>query len=237
MLIVNGKEVLTELNEIVNPRHTALLIIDVQNDFCSVGGINDLTTHRAGVGLMPPMVSNVKELIAASRRAGTLLIFSQNTDYADRRTASPAYLRRRAIKRGYGFERDSTVIDTWGWQFVEEVTPNPGDIIVRKHRSSAFTGTDLDLLLRSNSVKSVVLTGAVTEGCVEATARAAEMLDYYVVVVEDACASSVRELHQAAIMVLATRYDVVTTRELCSIWEAADVAHVYPVETVLKTER
>ena len=219
MVIIEGKEVLLDVAEVVDPKHTALLVIDVQNDFCSAGGICDRTGQS--LELMPPMLANVKRVIESARAVGVLPIFVQNTNFPDRRTASPAYIRFHALKRGYGFEHESTIKDTWGWQFVEEATPRAEDIVVTKHRSSGFAGTNLDLLLRSAHIKSVVTIGTATHGCVTSTARAAEGLDYYVVLVEDACASSSRDLHDAAVKVMATRLEVLSTDQICGIWADA----------------
>jgi nicotinamidase-related amidase len=219
VVTVDGKHVFVDVEEVLAPDHTALLVIDLQNDFCSVGGICDRMGES--IQLMPRMLENAARVIESARRAGALPIFLQNTNYADRRSASPAYIRFHAIQRGYGFEHESTVKGTWGWEFVDRVAPGDDDVVVPKHRSSAFAGTNLDLLLRSNQIRSVVAIGTATHGCVESTARAAEALDYYVVLIEDACAASRKEFHDAAVMVMATRMEVLATDRLCQIWDAA----------------
>ena len=70
--------------------------------------------------------------------------------------------------------------------------PLDGELVVKKYRSSGFWGTNLDMLLRSNGIKSVVVTGCTTEGCVESTARDAMFSDYYVVIVTDAWPAMIR---------------------------------------------
>ena len=69
-----------------------------------------------------------------------------------------------------------------GQAILDELASRPGDLVVKKYRSSGFWGTNLDLLLRSNGIKSIVVTGCTTEGCVESTARDALFNDYYVVI-------------------------------------------------------
>jgi nicotinamidase-related amidase len=111
---------------------------------------------------------------------------------------------------------------TWGHEVVEELAPYPGDMRVEKQRSSAFIGTHLDLLLRSNHIQSVIVTGVVTQGCVMATASSALLHDYYVTVVSDCVASSKKELHDAALLLLKNtlvlEQSVIPARKITDLW-------------------
>jgi nicotinamidase-related amidase len=113
---------------------------------------------------------------------------------------------------------DFAVEGTWGAEFVEGCGPLPGELVVTKHRSSAFTRTNLDLVLRSCGVQTVVLIGEQTPGCVEATYRDAVYHDYYNVLVEDCVAGRDRGLHEASIKIQKARHDVVTAEQAVSIW-------------------
>ena len=143
----------------------------------------------------------------------------QNTNLPHHGSTSPPYIRYRAVRRGYGNDRESTIAGTWGWGILPQVGWQDGDLNVRKHRSSAFAGTDLDQLLRQRRVQSVLLCGVTTDGCVESTARAAEALDYYVVVASDACAAFPPERHQESIRCMGHRYDVVETSAVLGLWQ------------------
>ena len=90
--------------------------------------------------------------------------------------------------------------------------------MVKKYRSSAFWGTNLDLLLRSNGIKSLIVAGCTTEGCVESTARDALFNDYYVVVVEDCVASDDRAQHEASLLLMRHRFDIATAEEVLRVW-------------------
>jgi nicotinamidase-related amidase len=91
---------------------------------------------------------------------------------------------------------------------------------VTKFRSSAFTNTGLDLILRSNGIKSVIVSGCTTEGCVESTVRDLCFHDYFGVVLSDAVGSDVPELHKASMLVMgAYRADIATAEEVAAIWE------------------
>jgi ureidoacrylate peracid hydrolase len=220
MLTVSGKPVFSELEEVIAVDHTALLVVDVQNDFVSPGGLCERTGHK--LTMMRPVVGRVARLITEARAGQVLIVWIQTTHREDRRTASPAYIRFHALKRGYGWDEESVIEGTWGWRIVDEVAPEPGELVMRKHRSSAVAGTELDLLLRSYGIQTVVLVGTTTHGCIESTARAAEGLDYYVAVVEDACAAFLKEEHEAAILCMSRRYDMFSTDEVAQIWGGAE---------------
>ena len=89
---------------------------------------------------------------------------------------------------------------------------------MKKYRSSAFWGTNLDLLLRSNGIRSLIVTGCTTEGCVESTARDALFNDYYVVVVEDCVASDDPAQHEASLLLMRHRFDIATAEEVLGVW-------------------
>jgi nicotinamidase-related amidase len=99
--------------------------------------------------------------------------------------------------------------------------PREGELVVPKWRSSGFWGTNLDLLLRSNGIESLVVCGCTTEGCVESTARDALFNDYYVVVVSDGVASDDRAQHEASLMLMANRFDLAATDEIVGCWKAS----------------
>jgi nicotinamidase-related amidase len=91
---------------------------------------------------------------------------------------------------------------------------------VRKYRSSGFWGTNLDMLLRSNGIKTVVVGGCTTEGCVESTARDAMFNDFYVVIAEDCVASDDKAQHEASMLLMRHRFDMAAGDEIQRIWRA-----------------
>src|ERR1700689_4869035 len=114
-----------------------------------------------------------------------------------------------------------SVDGTSGHEIVDELKPESGEIVVRKHRSSAFWGTNLELLLRSNGIKTVVIGGCTTEGCVESTARDAMFNDLYVVIAVDCVASDDREQHDASLLLMRHRFDMAGADEIAAVWDAA----------------
>lgn len=225
MITIDGKEVFTQLEELVDPAHTALLLIDMQRDFVEADGV----FGRLGIDVsmylesMPKLVG----LLEKARRASVLVIHIQNTALPDRMSDSAAQirfnLRMHAASRPGGSPLIYTVPGTIGHEFVTELAPLATELVVRKYRSSAFWGTNLDLLLRSNEIKTVVVGGCTTEGCVESTARDAMFSDLYVVIAVDGVASDDRQQHDASLLLMRHRFDMATVAEIGGVWCGAPV--------------
>jgi nicotinamidase-related amidase len=141
---------------------------------------------------------------------------------------SPAWIRLRmragqsepAASAGWTF----AVAGTWGAEFVADLLPERRDPVVTKYRSSAFHGTDLEVILRSNGVRTVVVTGCTTEGCVESTVRDAGMHDYFTVLASDCVGSDDPVLHEASMLVMtAYRTDVATSDQILREWTPLQV--------------
>lgn len=195
----------------VDPKHAAVLVIDVQNDFFADGG----TFDRIGrdVSVVRRMIPPLKDVLAAARAAGTKVLFVRYGHTSA--TESEVHLEQR--RRGRG-DQPICREGTWGAELYE-VGPEAGETVVVKHRYSGFIGTDLDLVLRSMGVRTLVLTGIASNGCVEATARDGFMHDYYVVFVDDCTASYDAELHRATLRNIEDAYGlVVTSDQLIDIW-------------------
>jgi len=198
--MVFGKEVFTTLKELVFPRHTALIIVDAQNDFCSPGGCFDKLPN-SDMKLMKPFIESMKSLLSAARRTKVIIIFTKATNYPGGVYKSAPDLAR---KTEY-LDPNSPLICAcggWGDQIIDELKPHPGEIIIGKHRHNSFMGTELDLVLRSNGVKTVIVTGVSTERCVLATVTGAIAHDYYVVVPRDCVASPNIDMHNATLLVV-----------------------------------
>jgi nicotinamidase-related amidase len=220
LITVEGKEVFTELGELVDPKHTALLLIDMQRDFVEADGAFgklgiDLSMYRDSV-------PRLARLLSDARRAAVLVIHVQNTTLPGRMSDSPAQirfnLRMHSGDRDDGVPLRYSVEGTPGHEFVKDLTPEKAEPVVRKYRSSAFWGTNLELLLRSNGIKTVVMGGCTTEGCVESTARDALFNDLYVVIAADCVASDDREQHDASLLLMRHRFDMATADEIAAVW-------------------
>lgn len=233
MIQIEGKDVLTELTELVDPTHTALLLVDMQRDFVEPAGV--FGSLGIDLSMYVEMRPRLARLTEAARRDGVLVVHIQNTTLPDRMSDSPAQirfnLRMHRQARAGGPPLRYTILGTAGHEFIEELTPHPRELVVRKHRSSAFWGTNLELLLRSNDVRTVVVAGCSTEGCVESTARDAMFTDHYVVIAEDCVGSDDKAQHDASLLLMRNRFDLATGEQIAQIW-GEHGAPPAPAETV-----
>jgi nicotinamidase-related amidase len=225
VLEIEGKQVFETLDELVDPHHTALVVVDMQRDFCTPGGAFD----RLGVdiSMYPAMVSRLARLIEGARAAGVRVVYVMMTTLPGRLIESPAQIRfnrRLHLAANGGEPLDYTTDGSVGQQIIPELPVEDRDMIVKKYRSSGFWGTNLDMLLRSNAVQTVIVTGCTTEGCVESTARDAMFNDYYVVVPEDCVASDDRAQHDASMLLMRHRFDIATCDEILAEWSRVTAA-------------
>ncbi len=224
-----GKMVCENIEEVLNPDWCAVVPIDLQNDFMLPNGV----VGRAGGDLssMTELLPKAESFIKQTRELGVRLVHVRIVDLPNGESDSPSWIRAKGlISNVHAF----AVEGTWGAEFCEGCEPRPGELVVTKHRSSAFVGTNLDLILKNNGVKTVVIIGEQTPGCVEATYRDAAYYDFYNVLVEDCVAGRDRELHDASIKIQKARHDVVTMDQVLSIWRRyRDGSLVAPAESAV----
>jgi nicotinamidase-related amidase len=224
MIEIAGKTVFTELAELVDPAHTALIMVDMQCDFVEPEGV----FGRMGIDLTMYAASRprLSALLEAARASGTMIVHLQNTALPGRMSDSPAYIRfnmrMHMAARRDGPPLQYTVPGTPGHDFAAEFAPRPDELVIRKYRSSGFWGTNLDLVLRSNGIRSLVVGGCTTEGCIESTARDAMFNDYYVVIAEDCVASDDRAQHEASMLLMRHRFDVFGHHEIQTVWRRGE---------------
>jgi len=173
------------------PAQTAVIVVDMQNAFASAGGMFDLAGFDIS-GAAPAIEAN-KRLLPVARKAGMTVVYLQMSyrpdlgDAGD--TSSPNYHKElgMVLMRQRPELRGKLLIDnSWDWQIVDALKPEPGDHIIRKSRYSGFCNTGLEAYLRSRKIRHLLFTGVATNVCVDATARDAYMLEFWPVLVEDA---------------------------------------------------
>lgn len=198
----------------LEPSHTALVIVDVQNDFCHEKGAKalrgtDMTAAQTAAAV-------IEKIVERARKAGVPIVFVQTTHCQE--SSSEAWLSRPHGPRESG-RPDVVQKGSWGAEFYR-VLPQADDIIVEKHRYSAFVGTNLDDELRKRGIKSLLFTGVVTNVCVESTARHGFMLDYHVALIRDGCAGYGQpELEEATFRNIASGFGlVVSADEVIDYW-------------------
>ncbi|HEX9445999.1 MAG TPA: isochorismatase family cysteine hydrolase [Candidatus Binatia bacterium] len=204
--------VLKTLEERCDPRWSALLVVDVQNDFASPKGAaaergEDMTDSLA-------MVPRLVRLIDAARAVGLTNIYIQTIH--GEWTDTPSWMYRASQQKKLNSCREGT----WGAEFFEGIRPLPSERIVNKHRYSAFINTDLNTVLRAKGIESVLVTGIATNVCVETTARDAYMFDYYVTLIGDCAAAYDRKSHEGTLENIRRHFGLVAdSDEIIRIWE------------------
>lgn len=207
------------LSDKIAPTKTALVVIDVQNDFCHHEGL--FARLGSDLGDIPLMTDRIGELVAEARRLDMLILWV-------RATYDPV-VRSAALNDALdkpGLDADACLAGTFGADWIGDLRPAEGaanEVELVKHRYSAFWDTPIDLYLRSNAIENVVLTGVITSGCVESTGRDAFFRDYFVVIPDDACASYSRERHDAALRKFALDMGTVpSTKDVMAVWGDAE---------------
>jgi ureidoacrylate peracid hydrolase len=175
----------------INPRETALVVVDMQNAYASAGGYLDL----AGFDIegAAAVIDRIALAVEAARAAGVTVVFFQNgwdRDYVEAGgPGSPNWWKSNALKTMRERpELQGTLLAKGGWDYalVDKLTPQAGDIVIEKPRYSAFYNTALDSTLRARGVKTLAFCGIATNVCVESTLRDGFFLEYFGVLLEDA---------------------------------------------------
>jgi ureidoacrylate peracid hydrolase len=205
--------ILQTLEERVDPSHTALIVVDVQNDFCHEdGGLGQMGND---MGLIQEMVPRLAETIEDARRARVPVIFLRILQSPD--TNSEAW---EALESDDGPRL--VMEDSWGADYYGPIKPLPGEREILKRRHSGFNFTPLDSYLRSLGVKTTVIGGVASNVCVEATARDAADYDYYVVMLRDGSGAVRQELHDATLYTIDTYIGMTANcSEVAAVWESA----------------
>jgi ureidoacrylate peracid hydrolase len=214
-------DLLRTLEQKVDPKHAAVVTVDVQNDFFHDDGY--LGKVGAPMGLVQAMAPRLQRFLETARARGVKIIHV--ISWHDEQYASPVVTEQK-LRNGHRLELDGRPLKdapyclkgTWGADFYL-IDAKPGEEIVVKHRYGGFTGTNLDVLLRSLGIQTVILTGAATNVCVESTARETYMHDYYLVFVSDCTATMSQEAHDSTLKMMDTFFgQVASMDEITRAW-------------------
>ncbi|MFZ0180669.1 MAG: isochorismatase family cysteine hydrolase [Candidatus Dormiibacterota bacterium] len=205
--------VFSRLDEIVDPDHTALVVIDVQNDFVHPKGFTGL----AGVPIEPILaaVAGINLAISLCRAQGVPVFFVQEVVAAG--TVLPPYLTRCG-----SLEACPAQEGTWGAEWFEGLDkPAPGEAVFQKPSYDGFQDTQLNVALRSRGIRTCLYVGIASNVCVEATALHGFLLGYYTVLLENGTAGDSAAGHASLLAKWATFYGpVTTTGAVRDLWSA-----------------
>lgn len=175
----------------IDPATTAVVVIDMQNAYASPGGYVDLAGFD--ISGAASVIARVAQVLDTARGAGVQVIYLQNgwdADYAEAGgPGSPNWHKSNALKTMRArpdLQGKLLARGGWDYELVEALAPQPGDIRVHKTRYSAFFNSQLDSVLRSRGIRTIVFVGIASNVCVESTLRDAFHLEYFSVMLEDA---------------------------------------------------
>lgn len=213
------------------PEQTALIVVDMQNAYATTGGYLDLAGFD--VSATAPVIKKIAVAVKAARDAGIQIIWFQNgwdDQYVEAGgPGSPNWHKSNALKTMRNRpELAGTLLAKGGWDYelVDQLQPQPGDIVLPKPRYSGFFNTPLDSMLRSRGIRHLIFTGIATNVCVESTLRDGFFLEYFGVVLEDATyQAGPLFAQQAAIFNIETFFGWVSNVEtFCTALQTASVA-------------
>lgn len=206
------EKLLLSLEEVVNPKHTALVVVDMQNDFVHGKG-NIKYPQESSINPIEKMTPFLVRFIDTCRKI-SIPIFWIIT-YHGRYLDLPAYKARMARRKEAPLVMEGTI----GANLINELSPQREERLFVKHGYDGFTGNDLDMSLKNHGISTLIMSGTATDVCVDATLKHGFHLGYYIVAGSDIMATETEGAQDMYLMNVKKHYGLVATSiEITKIW-------------------
>ena len=208
MFEFHGRQIPSELKEMVDPKRTVLLAWDLQND------------QAGGSFNKDALIRNAPPLIATARRAGVKTVYTRQTPFLwqdegavwirrgmkDQKVDHPDKLKPRRLRGSFG------------WNIMEPFQPAEDDIVIDKRRPTMFIGNEFETIMNNRGATTIVMIGCTTDGGVEATVREGFNRNYFMVIVRDCVGTYTEVGHNAALQRMERFADIVESKTLIDCW-------------------
>src|SRR4051794_4554385 len=185
------------------PERTALVVIDMQRDFVDPGGFGEALGND--VSLLRRTVEPTRRVLTGARAAGLLVVHTREGHSPDLADCPPTKRERGRLPSGIGDPGPMgriLVRGEYGHDFVDELTPIGGEVVIDKPGKGAFYATELELVLGNRAIQSLIVCGVTTEVCVHTTVREANDRGYECLVLADCVGSYFPEFHEVALRMI-----------------------------------
>ena len=208
MFDFEGREILSDLREIVDPKRSVLLVWDMQND------------QAGGSFNKEALIRNAPPLIAAAAKVGIKTLYTRQTPFLWKEEA-PVWIRRGMKDQKVDHPsklKPRRLQGSVGWNIMEPFKPGENDTVIDKRRPTMFIGNEFETIMNNRGLSTIVMIGCTTDGGVEATVREGFNRNYFMVVVRDCVGTYTEEGHNAALKRMERFGEIVDSHELMEIW-------------------
>jgi nicotinamidase-related amidase len=204
---LDGKNIYENIREMLDPKHTALVVWDVQNAL-----VNAIFNKAE-------FVSELGKLINSARKVNIPVFYTKITPLPFRFESSPR-LYSTMKRMGVSDPRKASFMlpGSPESEIYRDIAPTQNDIVINKNTADIFIGTNFEMMVRNAGIESIVFTGISTEVGIESSARSAANRGFYVIIPEDCVSSRDREMHEASLKVMRTQMIVLRGEEIAKNW-------------------